>query len=211
MLVTNMPISWFNKYKLYLFPRSDGKDTLNGILKNVKHFEMTSNDKAFIGLITPRWRNGRLGIAKTIRKIYKNGAFVAVNVRDAINSDTQDEEFDTKIRKIIGLNFFNVLHGNYRGGISSLFHENRNTNIHTKTLLIDAPYKVNDEYIHQKNIWIGSMNLTKPSIKDHWESILKIENDEQAFKIFLDNFNYLQREASHLDVAYQLRKMLWNI
>jgi hypothetical protein len=199
---------WYDKFKIYLFPRrgpvAQG-DTLLGVLKNVQHYQSKMDAPCFVGIITPRWRASRKALAKAAKRLFDHGATVEVITRSRcdIFSDGRSD-LASEIYSILKCNYWlRLIYRIGRGKISALFYQKseEEVNIHTKTLIISGPYRQGNSYTYQNNFWVGSPNLTGPAVNGQWESLLKV-SQHNAFKHVKVNFEYLKKEAADLDKKY---------
>jgi hypothetical protein len=174
--------------KLYFYPRRPFQDTLEGVIKNIQHY---SDDGATslcqIMIVSPRWRTGRNGIAEALERIYVRHR---PRARISVVSRSPTDEFldgtaemspavEEVLRRCATLHY----QASHNG-----------VNIHSKYLLVDAPYKQPDGgYRHEQLVFVGSPNLTGAAI-GHWEMIAKLK--QGAWNAFSLDFQHLKQYAT---------------
>lgn len=154
-----------HRTKVYLFPRASG-DTIVNVLNNV-----TCDGDSHIHVGMARFTNPRSAIADALVARLSEGCNVSVLVRE---STTSTGIIDTL--NISGLDL-------------AIFPDGADHGVHSKYLLIDAPYGSNAT--RQKLVWTGSHNYTGPALRNHDESLLKIRNDG-VYEAFLDNWEMMR-------------------
>jgi len=174
-----------DRVKVYFFPRTTGIDTIEGVVDNIRAVPTTDsravvNPSSEIRIVVPRWFNRRVGIAYGLKKLAGKGVDCRVITR--CKKKHLGKKVKTALEGIREHRFQNTGKG---------------VNIHSKYILIDAPYKDGDSYTMQKLIWVGSANLSPAAIDRHWEVIIKIKNEEQMFEAFKKNYqNLAETEAT---------------
>ena len=151
--------------KVYFFPRASG-DTIVNILNNI-----TCDGDSHIHVAMAYFTNPRLAIANTLVERFQEGCNVSVLVRASSVS--------TSIVDALSVNGIDL----------GIFPEDSVHNVHSKYLLVNAPY--GSTLRRQKLVWTGSHNYTGPALRNHDETLLKIEDDE-VYASYLDNWAMMQ-------------------
>lgn len=174
--------------KVYLYPRRSGVDTIRNVLERILHYSQESDEPCRIRLVTPRFRDSRKNIANALEKLHKNGAQIEVVTRSRTDPDS-DEVPE------LGSDVHDILHR-----CATLYYQRSDddVNIHSKYLLVDAPYLDSGSYSRQRLVWCGTPNMTKSAIDSHWEMLVKIYESAGAFDAFVKDFEYLKVVAASL-------------
>ncbi len=173
-----------DRSKIYLYPRrkeskpSEFVDTLVGVLKNVEHFNHRISDKPCrIHIAVAGWYETRIELAQTLAILSAHYADVKVIARPTTNDDA-------------GINMDRAIY-DALDGRAEMYFQSAGRNIHSKYMLIDAPYKSGDTYEQQKLVWTGSPNYSGHAIYHHWEMICKLYEKTGAYDAYMDDFNDL--------------------
>lgn len=197
--------------KVYLFPRGESKDTVRGILKNIAPEKRQDGQSCKIQIANNRW--SREGVAEELKILADKGALVEVVARspdDRADLDG-DQDFTTKemtsqvatILKGCAFRFWQQHKRNCDGSVKTISDIDGTkipqctTSIHSKYMLIEAPYKTESgAYEQQKLVWVGSPNMVESSVNGSFEILLKIKNDSVMFDEFRKDFEYLKKHAT---------------
>lgn len=151
--------------KVYFFPRASG-DTIVNVLNNV-----VCDENSRIHVAMAYFSNPRTAVAEALAARRSEGCEVSVLVRE-----------DTTGSQIIST--LSV------GGIDlGVFPTDAVHSVHSKYLLIDSPYASSTEPL--KLVWTGSHNYTGPSLRNHDETLLKIE-DPDVYEAYLANWEMMR-------------------
>jgi hypothetical protein len=151
--------------KAYFYPRSRG-DTIVSILNNV-----TCDADSHIHVAMAFFSNPRVAVAEALADLKREGCKVSVITREAY----------------VGSQVLAAL--NVRGLNRYVFPRGATHSVHSKYLLINAPYGANAR--RQKLVFTGSHNYTGPSLRNHDETLLKIENGE-VYDAYLQNWQMMR-------------------
>ncbi len=151
--------------KVYFFPRATG-DTIVNVLNNV-----TCDDDSHIHVAMAYFSNPRLAVAEALADRFFEGCEVSVLVREATTGSSIISELSVE-----GIDL-------------SVFPSGTTHSVHSKYLLINAPY--GSEAERQKLVWTGSHNYTGPALRNHDETLLKIQNDD-VYEAYLDNWEMMR-------------------
>ncbi len=181
-----------SRCKVYLYPRrkssnpGDFVDTLVGVLKNVKHYKRRYREEPCkIRIAVAGWYDTRLELAETLAILSAHGADVKV-----VSRDPADLSFSARM----GTNVRSVLQGR-----ADVYYQRPGTNIHSKYMLIDGPYKSGDSYTRQQLVWTGSPNYSGHAVHNHWEILCKLYESTGAYEHYLADWENLKSEVAVLD------------
>ena len=78
------------------------------------------------------------------------------------------------------------------------YYQAEDVNIHSKYMLIDAPYRESpaEDYAQATLVLSGTANLTGPAISSNWETLVLLRDYPGAYDAFLIDFQSLSRERS---------------
>ena len=177
--------------KFYTYPRKSGKDTLVGVIENLQQFhQKTPGAPSEVRIVTPRWRDTRLELAKTLRTLRSNGGRVEVVTRGP-DEKGQDGKAE------LGDDVYAVIRR-----FDALYLQKKGVNIHSKYMMVSGLYRQSDgTYKREQLVWTGSPNLTGSAIDGHWELLAKLSHSSGAYAAFLSDFNYLRTKAATLSAS----------
>lgn len=180
-------------FKLYFFPRTSGEDTIVNVLENIEHHSKRVKSQCTVHLVTPRFRDSRLAVAKALKCLHENGARIEIVTR------SEDDKFGDPPESELGNEVASIL----RGCAHLYFQRSRERdepkmNIHSKYLLVDGPYVSGNGFVRQKIVWHGTANMTSSGIKSHWEMLMKLYEKSGAYDAFLKDFEFLKDHAAFL-------------
>ena len=175
--------------KLYFYPRISGIDTIVNVLENIEHSRRHVDSPCTVRLVTPRFRDSRVAVAKALEVLHGNGARIEVVTR------SQDDFFGDPPKPELGHRVAEIL-----GRCAYLYFQRSNDgmNIHSKYLLVDAPYTSKGDFVRQKLVWHGTANMTSSGIDSHWEMLMKLYEGTGAYDAFLQDFEFLKSNAASL-------------
>ncbi len=151
--------------KAYFFPRASG-DTIVNVLNNI-----TCDDDSEIHVGMARFTNPRVAIAEALAQRAAEGCEVSVLVRESFTSTSVIDALTAP------------------GVFLGVFPDGATHAVHSKYLLVRAPYGSNERRQHL--VWTGSHNYTGPALRRHDETLLKIE-DEELYSAFLSNWEMMR-------------------
>ncbi|MGI9590830.1 MAG: phospholipase D-like domain-containing protein [Myxococcota bacterium] len=169
--------------RVYFFPREEGGDTMTEILGRVS----AEGDErpASIRVAMARWRRGRMEIAQRLCELHAAGTDVQVVTRSA--SRLADTGVDPEVlRKLRGC------------GVRLMELPKNRVNLHSKYVLVDAPYERHGETERRRVVWTGSPNFTTAALRRNDEALLEIE-DPHLYERYRANFDELVQEWQALD------------
>lgn len=171
--------------KLYFFPRVPKRDTLVGVLKNIQHYSNPSaSGPCEIRIVIPRFRSSRIAVAHCLERLHHNGASISIVTRSSkstFGGPTGDEEPE------LSHDVASIL-----SQCATRHFQSKGVNIHSKYLLVNAPYKQSDgTYRQERLVWFGTGNFTGDAIDKNFELLLKLKHDSGAYEPCLANFNDL--------------------
>src|SRR5689334_8771548 len=106
--------------KLYFYPQTDGTDTIANVLKSIEHFGRNPGTPCTVQLVTPRFRDSRVEVARTMKTLFENGARIEVVTR------SRADEFPEGVPEL-GSEVAGIL-----GECAHLYFQNPDMNIHSK-------------------------------------------------------------------------------
>ncbi len=154
-----------HRTKAYFFPRASG-DTIVNVLNNI-----TCDGDSEIHLGMARFTNPRVAIAETLAARAAEGCEVSVLVREGFTSASVIAALSAP--------------GIYLG----VFPDGAEHAVHSKYLLVRAPY--GSAARRQYLVWTGSHNYTGPALRNHDETLLKIE-DQGLYEAFRANWEMMR-------------------
>lgn len=173
-----------DRCKVYLYPRrkedtpKQFTDTLVGVLKNIKHYKHPeTNDKCEIYITIAGWYESRIELAETLAELSGPNVDIKVISRPVTSSDE-------------GINMDKAVY-NMLKGKATMYFQAEGRKIHSKYMLINAPYASGDSYVRQKLVWTGSPNYSGAAVYSHWEMICKLYDKTNAYDAYLKDFNDL--------------------
>ena len=179
-----------NRYKIlpcgnetfYLFPQRPFKiDTLAEILKRIQHFDHAVNSECTVRLVTPRWR-GRVEVLNCLERLRKNGANIEIVTRN--KKRRGEPEVPKTIMKRLKK-------------CATLYFQKPYARIHSKYVIIDAPYKQSDNtYKRVKMVWASTQNITESAMKNNWEISVLLHDNFDAYRLHLIDFKHLCKEPT---------------
>jgi hypothetical protein len=179
--------------RVYLYPRTRGanKDTIVNVLKNIRHSkEKVADDHCRIRIVMARWKDTRIEVAKTLKAIKDlNPDTVSIEViaRATSGGGSDGPDLDEDVAAILDT------------CVTARFEERTGDKlyIHSKYLLVDAPYEDDDGgFAHQNLVWMGSPNMTGNAIDNRWEMLIKLKHGSGAFAAFSEDFDWLAQNAA---------------
>lgn len=190
------------------------KDTLKEILTTIKHYTKNDcTDTCEIRIVVPGWNKNRIGLAETLTKIANhfvsntqtnNKQVIEILSRFPPYKDADDDKIydagETILSKDDTINMDGAIYKELRksGRINIRFQANH-FNIHTKYILINAPFKTSDgDYKMHKWVIMGSPNYSTNALM-RWEMLCKIYNVNKAYDHYLINFNEIKEKATVSD------------
>jgi len=78
------------------------------------------------------------------------------------------------------------------------YYQRDGVNIHSKYMLVDAPYQDGNTYKRQKLVWVGTPNLTDEALYSSYELLAKIYETKLSYDVFRRNFSTLATQAATL-------------
>lgn len=174
-----------DRARFYIYPRRPcppSKDTVLQVLNNV---HVSPADPCEIRIVTPRWRGDRKVVADRLAELKAQGAIVEVVCRwPDKNGDDGEYELSQDIEKVLA-------------GCATRYYQASGVNIHSKYLLIAAPYIQSDgRYKFERLVWTGTPNLTPSALDGHWETLVKLYECCGAYERYLEDFCYLCANAT---------------
>ena len=148
--------------KAYFFPRDGGGDTVASVLGNV-----ACEPGARIRIAMAHWTDGRPAVVAALEELAASGCTVEVITR-------QGNEVVGELSEAINLLLFPDVPC---PGSSALIQ------VHSKYLLIDAPYGTDAPRQWRRLVWTGSHNYTGNALRRNDETLLRIE-DGPVFDAF---------------------------
>ncbi len=158
--------------RAYFFPRTDGGDTVASVLENVR-CDRTSRVRVAMAFFT----NRRLEVAQALASLRRDGCSVWVVVGDG--SIPPGRAVLSTLRS---------------AGVRVTLYppRTRGWGLHSKYLLIDAPYAGSAG--HQHLVFTGSHNWTGGALTDNDENMLRVE-DGAVFNAFLSDWVRVREAA----------------
>lgn len=156
--------------KAYFFPRDRGGDTVANILGNVE-----CEPGARIRIAMAHWTDGRPEVVAALERLADGGCTVEVITRQV--NEVADELSDD-----VGLWLFPDIPC---PGSSAIIQ------VHSKYLLIDAPYGTEAPRAWRRLVWTGSHNYTGNALRKNDETLLKVE-DDAVFDAFAEDWELMR-------------------
>jgi phosphatidylserine/phosphatidylglycerophosphate/cardiolipin synthase-like enzyme len=171
-------------YKAYFFPRagsSPTSDTFYNVLSDVSCTGATggygSDGRTVIKLSTYTWTSLRLYLADKLTELAKKGCQIEV----VYPGDNVDKEVATELLSSKKIKVYNG--------------RNNGRYPHSKYLLINGVY----QGVSQKPVYTASQNLTKTSLRESNEVMLRIDNRHPStatvYGAYLSNFTAMKSDA----------------
>ena len=149
--------------KTYALPR-DSRNLVKSILKNIDEYRGYTSSKIRIAMGGFSNAQGAKDIAQKLKEIAQTGMDVKLVLRkgkDGLGSDTKAILDDSEVDYIL-------LEKNVTGNTCK---------IHSKFLLFDGKYKINNVIDNHKIVWAGSLNYTNPALTKNSETLVRIVDD----------------------------------
>lgn len=164
--------------RVYFFPREEGGDTMAEILGRIS----TTGDEqpASIRVAMARWRKGRMAIARRLCELSADGTDVQIVTRSA--SRIADTGVDPEVlRQLRGC------------GVRLMELPKNRVNLHSKYVLVDAPYERHGATQRRRIVWTGSPNFTHAALRRNDEALLEIE-DAELYESYRANFDEIVQD-----------------
>lgn len=151
-----------NHNSAYFFPKRKDKESF-GSDDVVSILKGISNpEQAEIRFAHGKWDDNREEVVEELRKLQEDGALVEVVTNSDVDKDIRNDLEDLS---------------------QGIYYLDDEYNMHTKFFLIKDKGKT--------VVWTGSHNLTKRSLRDNFEVLLKTEN-AAIYRQYLDYFNQIK-------------------
>jgi len=157
--------------KAYFFPRDSGGDTVANVLGNVE-----CAPGARVRVAMAHWTDGRPAVVAELERLADDGCTVEVITREG-------NEGAAELSGDIDLWLFPDIPC---PGSEAILQ------VHSKYLVVDAPYGTSEPRAWRRLVWTGSHNYTSNALRRNDETLLKIE-DDAVFDAFDEDWELMRQ------------------